>query len=230
MLYDVSASGYHAEDIDAWWYDEFPECSPPVQWPIQTGLVIPDPQDFDVLCSHPLGDAVTATLSTGTPPTGLNLVANVLGSGDTIADMDEDEDGVLLTYDVTSDVSGSSVQQLVTPIPINTLAAPDCTTSATTQSECEDSFNTTYFNTNTFNAPTSSGCTPGTASGIVTAQVPAASAEAELFSAVDLELTGSCGSGVGGKGVSSFPFPFLFTVPAGFGWRRRRRHLKRQAA
>lgn len=65
-VFDTSASGYHAQDIDAWFNNEGPTCPDPdtivFRW--NEGVAI-DPIDANQFCGDPESDALTTTEISG---------------------------------------------------------------------------------------------------------------------------------------------------------------------
>jgi hypothetical protein len=180
--------------------------SPPsYDQPLQVGAAI-SAVDFCALVNEsPEGEPFTGAITSGALPTGLALDMDgcILSGTPTVEGFYE------WTLTITN-VAGATGAMFGTNNVVDTSPAPDCTTAPTTESECIDLFNTVYFSTNTFNAPTIAACDPLVEARIVTIQTPAAGAETALFAEVDFTVSGVCpvgrslGRGARMRGINSF--------------------------
>ncbi len=166
----TGGSSLNTDDIDAWFYDPNivrpANSTPPDPRTIlvqKTGLAVgtaPNPAIivWDTttsdprLCYHPLEDAVTVTITSGTLPTGLAQS----GTGDglitgTVAGANENESGAALTFRCTSDVTGGFGDFDAVVYPITTWTLPNCTGIPTDILDCKAAILTLTQNSVTVN-------------------------------------------------------------------------------
>lgn len=195
-VYDDSAQGYHADDIDFWANDPGPTCGAPDAVILNVDAV-GESFDLDSYCAHSLGDALSYAVTSGTLPTGKSL-AGATGVVDGTATV-ENETGATVVFTATSTVTGATAAQSLTFYTIDTITVPnfvgDVLGDALT--ECE----------NVFLSCEISGLeySPTVPAGSVISQDPAASTEAEPFDTVDLVIS----RGMGGR-LRGFSFDFDF--------------------
>jgi hypothetical protein len=198
-VFDRSAQDYHAELVVWWDQEPGPSCQgQTISYVIKTGVEIgtadtqpivfhdADPE-VGQICGHPLGDALTASLYQGTLYTGLSLTSNVLGAGDTVADMDEDEDGEAWYFRVVSDVTGAATYQRIDGYAWDTLTLVDCTTAPLTGAECKSAVESQYLGAVTVNVTYEYSDT--VAANDTISQDPAADAELAPFGEVNLVVS-----------------------------------------
>jgi hypothetical protein len=198
-VFDRSAQDYHAELVVWWDQEPGPSCQgQTISYVIKTGVEIgtadtqpivfhdADPE-VGQICGHPLGDALTASLYQGTLYTGLSLTSNVLGAGDTVADMDEDEDGEAWYFRVVSDVTGAATYQRIDGYAWDTLTLVDCTTAPLTGAECQSAVESQYLGAVTVNVTYEYSDT--VAANDTISQDPAADAELAPFGEVNLVVS-----------------------------------------
>lgn len=184
-IYDVSAVGFHAEDLDVWFNNEAPVGSEDFD------LVLPideamDPIDLDTLFTDAEGDTLTYAVTSGTLPTGLSLVDGVISGTPTV----EDEDGAEVEFTAT-DIAGDIGTTNITFYPLDDRTVPDGVGDDITTFDAELLAEWLYLGNITAECSTE---TPG----IILSQDPAASATAAPESEVDVVVARRCSAGRGG--------------------------------
>jgi hypothetical protein len=200
LLYDYSVGAYMTPDIDAFWFTQNPVCPGQAQdFVFRTAISLvtaPNPGNLDLTgeCTHPYGDSLTYSESSGTRPTGLSFAAPVTSG--TVADVDENEAGALMTYAATSNVDGSASTFQENLLPIKTwTVAPDCTATPTSDATCVSSLSSLTHGSVTIDD--SGGAISHTvARGDVISMSPAAGQEVAPFNTETLVISrGATGAG-----------------------------------
>jgi hypothetical protein len=159
-------------------------------YPVIKGYKIGTAQDLidyggtpeDPVCRHLLGDALTLTTASGTPPAGVGITGLVQDEDGTST---ENEAGAALTMRLTSNVSGIELDVPSILYPLNTLTRPNCLASSMTGADC--ALLAPWLNTQaTFS------CRRLTPQDRVVAQAQAAGDEAEPFSDFDITVAKHC--------------------------------------
>ena len=181
-VYDYSAQGYASGDIDFVNNDATPNCSGTTTIVLLLNVAM-TAVDLDDYCLDTDFDALTST-EIGTLPTGLSLTGstNVTSGTPTV----ENESGVTITYFVADPYSALATKSIVY-YPIDTLTMPDCTSSATTATDCEQTISSTFHGAISF-ATSLSEPNANIPVGDVSTQSPAAGVETAPFSTVTLTL------------------------------------------
>lgn len=194
-LYDVSAAGIHADDIDFWANNQAPTCIGPFAQVIKTdeamtNIVIAN--DTGSLCEDAESDELTTTLTVGTLPTGTSLSGTgngTLGGTPTV----ENESGVLLTFTVTDIAGDTATQDIDKLYPITSWTLPDCTTTPLDAASCAGTIEALTIESVTVSSTYE--CSTTVDPNYVISQNPAAMAEIAPFSTVDLVVAKTCGGG-----------------------------------
>lgn len=187
LIYDASAQGYMKIDIDAWWFDASPGCTPPkLDWVIEVGVMIPDPIDLNTdqgNCSDADGDALDTIKISGTDPSQVSLVAGVYGNGQTPDT--EHEAGYPLDF-LAMDQAGAYADKEVTAWPLTSVTVvTDCVGDVLTVQQCEIALRVELHNAVSF-TESLGACVSAPNVGTVTSQSPAPMDELAPFDVVAL--------------------------------------------
>ena len=203
-IYDVSAEGFHAEDIDFIANNNAPECDSTSINPLvlDEGVAMTT-VDFDDHCPDPdAGDQPTYAYTTGVPPAGMSL--NAANGELTGNPTPEDEAGNAVVVTATDEAEATDTLSF-TDYTVDTWLMPDITGDTVTAGE-GTVVATAGWRAGELEISTSSACSDTVASGDIISQVPTASSAVddpyEPISAV--VSTGACAVGLGKrtKGVT----------------------------
>lgn len=170
-IYDYSADGYAAGDIDFVNNDQPPNCSGSTLLSVLTVNSAMTSFDLDNICTDAEGDTLNS-IKVGTLPTGvtLNGTTNVTSGTPTV----ENEAGTQIRY-VAYDIYGALSYRDVIFYPVTSWTVTDCTSSLTLASACATSVTALTHGTSAITLNSVSSAT--IASGYVVSQSPTAGSE-----------------------------------------------------
>lgn len=164
-----------------------PECgAPEVMFP-RVGEAM-DSVDVCSICTDAENDTKTASVTSGTLPTGLALsgTGNCLLGGTATT---ENETGVAITVTVDDGLGGTGAKDY-SIAPLDTITVPNCTSVATDLASCLNDIGSTYLSEGALGY----SCHPTVAANDVISTSPAGDAEVDPFTEVAVVFsTGVCG-------------------------------------